>query len=374
MARDAGKKIVILYASAGHGHEKAARAVEERCRRDGHEVQCLDVLPMTPKAFGENYRAGYLRIISQAPRLWGFLYYLADFAPLHALLRPLRRVTNHLMARPLERMLLENPPDGVVSTHFLATEVVGNMKRKGRLRSKLVTVITDYKPHYFWLEQGVDAYAVASDETREELLRRRIPAERIEVTGIPVMSKFEYPLDKAVQRGFLRLATDDFVVLLTSGGAGVGTTAGLVKSLLALDKKVVVLAVCGTNEALRAELSALGQGRLKVYGFVNNMDELMAAADVVIGKGGGLTMTECFAMHAPMIVLKPVPGQESRNAQVAQSRGAAILARDASDVVAIVRSVLLDPQKLARVRQGAASMARPAAAARVVALAVGHAR
>lgn len=369
------RKILILYASAGHGHEKAAKAVLEALENEpGVSARAADVLPLTPGFFGGTYKGSYIFMIKRIPKFWGLFYHLLDRPEIYALVRPLRRLNNELFARGVHDLIEREKPDVIVSTHFLPCEVTAYMKRNG-LKTRLVTVITDFLPHEFWLENGTDVYAVAAETTRGELLRRGVAASIIHVTGIPVAAKFSgAPVREEASRA-LGLDPSLFTVLMTGGGAGVGSVARLASEIVSRVPRAQVLVVCGTNRALFDGLApaAAKEPRLKVYGFVDNMDALMEASDVVVGKGGGLTVSESLAKGTPMIVFEAVPGQETRNASVLEHEGAGLVAASFEDAVAKVAALESDRTKLAELQSAARRIARPRAAREVAEIAL-HAR
>ncbi len=347
------KKVLILYASAGHGHEKAARALQEAYASRGCTVKMADALELVPSFFGANYKKTYLWLIQKAPWLWGFFYYLTDIPWTTLLTRPSRRLVNTLMARKLERWVLEENPSVVLSTHFLPTEVCGAMKKNGRLQAKLATVITDYLPHRFWISQKSDIYFVAIEETKKALVACGVPPEKIVVTGIPIEAKFEEALKHP------KPPAAHHTILVTSGGAAVGAIETITHAILRIQKPIEIFVVCGTNRHLKEKLGAIASkdSRLKTFGFVNNMQELMQASDVVVGKGGGLTMTESFALERPMIIYHPVPGQESRNVRCARSYYAAVQARSLHEIDDDILDMLKHPDHLESFKAGCRKMA-----------------
>lgn len=366
------RKVLILYASAGHGHEKAAKAVLEELQGEpGVDARVADVLSLTPGFFGNGYKGFYIFMIKRIPRFWGFFYHLLDRPEVYAFVRPLRRLNNELFARGVHDFILREKPDVIVSTHFLPCEVTAYLKRKGH-KTRLVTAITDFLPHEFWLENGTDVYAVASETTREELLRRGVASSIVHVTGIPVSAKFSGPPAKEEATRALGLDPARFTVLMTGGGAGVGSVAHLVRRTLARVAAVQLIVVCGTNRPLFDELSkvAVEEPRLKAFAFVDNMHSLMEAADLVVGKGGGLTVSESLARGTPMILFEAVPGQETRNAFVVAREGAGLVAESLEDAVSKIALLESDRAKLDTLQKAARRVARPRAARAVAELAL----
>ena len=260
----------------------------------------------------------------------------------------------------------------VVSTHFLPTEVVSHLKKRGRLRAVLLTVVTDYMAHAFWLAPGVDVYAVSSSETQADLRRRGVSPEKVMITGIPIERKFREKLPRKQLRGRFGIGAGNFAALVTSGGAGIGSMRTLVRTVLSAGEHIDILAVCGTNKRLLGTMNGIAADnpRLHAFGFVNNIHELMAASDVVIGKGGGLTISESLSMGRPMILFGSLPGQETRNAHCLVRHGAARIAPFFSDVLRFLIEFSDNSSLLKEYTQAALTAGRPEAARTVASMAL----
>ncbi len=364
---DLKKKILIVHASAGHGHENAAKAVDEACRKitgDPSNIRCINALDFTSSFFAGSYQKTYLFLIDRLPKVWGFFYFLLDRAAVYAFVKPFRRGFNAFFAGKLDAFFVAENPSVIVCTHFLSVEVAAALKKSGKISSKLVVVVTDYLPHSFWLSGAVDLYAVALEETKDELVKRGIKASKIQVTGIPIESKFSLDESREAAAKSLGLGGGLFTVLLTSGGAGIGQNGEIARRLLLLDRKPQILLVCGNNRVLFDRMSLLQKNahELKVFGFVGNMETLMAASDLVIGKSGGLTLTESLSKGKPMIIVSPVPGQETRNARCVLRYHAGAVTSSVSGVVDQISKVMNHPELLGQWKEGVAKMARPQAA------------
>lgn len=369
---DTAKKVLILYASAGHGHEKAAQAVLEAFAGSEKDwsARAVDTLSLGSSSFSCFYRNVYMFQIKYAPWLWGMFYYSFDVPFIYFFMKIVRRILNSWMARDLERLLLSENPEAVVSTHFTSTEVTSMLKKKKRIRCRLVTVVTDYMPHWVWTASEVDQYVVAVEETKQGLVRRGVDAQRIRIFGIPIGKKFLVSRSKSEQCRLLGIKEDVFTVLITSGGAGVGAIQKIAEGLAESKKPVQLLVVCGTNEAMRRALEnqARQNSRLKVFGFVNNMDELMDASDLVVGKGGGLTVTESFCKGKPVILFQSVPGQEARNVDLVRKYHAGFATNLAQEVIAKVLELAESPQEIENLKKGLRYFAKPGAAQDIVSL------
>lgn len=359
------KKILIVYATAGEGHKRAAFALKSAfdiVQPVDAEVKIIDALDYTHTFFKWTYLFGYLFIIMYMPTVWGLLYHCLDFGYLSSFIRGMRRINNKINAWRLERFLCEYNPDCIVSTHFLAGEVVSYLKRRNRIRSKLVTCVTDSRMHLFWFSKETDYFCVALPNTKEEVVQRwGFPAEQVKITGIPIDPKFAQEKRRNDLCSVLHLPQDRFTVLVTGGGFGVGPIAELVEVLLKIEKPMQLLVVCGHNKKLRHRIRRLqsaakqngaspkgasqGQGTIiKDYGFVNFMDELMTCSDVIITKSGGLICSEALAKELPMIVISPIPGQESRNCDILLRNKIAVRLAHSREAQAIIEKLYCPPQ------------------------------
>jgi processive 1,2-diacylglycerol beta-glucosyltransferase len=201
-----------------------------------------------------------------------------------------------------------------------------------------------------------------------------VPRERISVTGIPIDPVFAVPKDKVAMRAKHGLAADEAVILISAGGFGLGPIEDLIRALLPLSMPAQIVAICGRNEELCAALHGLADQlvptarvSLRVVGYTTEMDEYMAAADLVVGKPGGLTMSEALARDVPFVIVKPIPGQEERNADHLLEEGAAIRCNNLPALAYKIERLLGDRQRLAQMRANIRRLARPRAAQQIVA-------
>lgn len=365
-----GYKLLIASASAGAGHERAASALKRAFDLDGYEgsAQTVDILQYTRSAFRQIYLRSYFSMISALPWYWRYLYNRWDKKPAHGLERRAMCVIDRLSAGRFIRLVEEQQPTHVICTHFLPAEILAWMRRKGKLDVPLAVVVTDYDAHRMWINKGTDRYFVASDYIRGLFISKGAPPEHVTTAGIPIDPVFSQPIDRAEVRAELGLEPDLPAILTIGGGAGVG---GMRKTVCALAEcgDIQILAVTGHNRKLKLELDELalpGPAKLRTYGFVDYIEKLMAASDLIVTKPGGMSSTECLAVGLPMVLTVPIPGQEERNAAFLVGCGAAFSARDPSQARDVVTEMLADPGRLARMKKAALNVARPHAASDIV--------
>ncbi|HEY3215176.1 MAG TPA: glycosyltransferase [Candidatus Eisenbacteria bacterium] len=362
-----GPRIAILHASAGGGHRSAAKALATAIveRSPAATVRELDTLVFASRLYRGTYAASYNAIAARAPALWGVLYHSWALAPVNRSTAPVRLAVDRLNLRRLVRVFERENPDAVVCTHFLPVEALSLSRARGRLRVPLYCVITDFGAHPFWAFPHVDRYFVASDEVAAELSGLGVSSDRIEVTGIPVDPRFARPIGRDAARARFGLDPRRPAALVMGGGQGVGPLAEVAERLAALGGEPQVLVVCGSNRRLRDQIDQLPLGRvgrIRTFGFTHEVDALLEACDVVVSKAGGLTCSEALIKHTPLVIFRPTPGQEVRNAEYLQAGGAAVHVDTVDEVEAAVSHWLSNPVQRERMQEAAARLARPHAA------------
>ena len=360
----APRRILLLSASAGTGHLKAAEALEKACRLrfPAAEVRNVDVLTLTPAPFRKAYSEGYLELVNRVPALLGLVYDRTNRGPV---LDRLRLAVDRLNTRPFVKFLEDFAPDLVCHTHFLSAGIVGHRRAKGKLAVPQAVVVTDFDVHRFWVCPEVDLYLTAREENRLHLEALGVPKSRTLATGIPIDPVFAARPDTAGLRKRLGVQEGLPLLLVLGGGFGVGPVEALVKDLWKHLKRAQVVVVAGRNEALRERLAAAARKApvpTKVIGFTTEMPSWMAAADLAVTKPGGLTTSEALARGLPLAVANPIPGQETRNATMLYEEGAAISAENPLTAGWRVAALLADAPRLERMRRAAKALGRSRAA------------
>jgi len=366
------KKILILSASAGAGHLRAAEAIERAFAMTGagHSVQNFDTLQLTNPLFRRLYSRAYIEMVNHMPEVLGWLYDRLDNPKYDD---RFQLAFDKLNTGPFIKLLEKFQPDITVCTHFLPAEIISWLIGEGRLSTRQAIVVTDFDVHSQWLCPNYAHYFVAIDETRAHLEEMGVPASKITVSGIPVDPVFAVDKDKGEMRRKYGLRTEGPVILTSAGGFGVGRIDDMMKSLLRLEHPAQVIAICGRNQELRARLEVLAAGlsadarvALKVVGFTTEMDEYMAASDLVVGKPGGLTTSESLARGLAFVVVNPIPGQEERNSDHLLEEGAAIRCNNLPILSYKIDKLLDDPERLGSMRANARRLGKPRAAIDIV--------
>jgi processive 1,2-diacylglycerol beta-glucosyltransferase len=355
-------KILVPFVPAGGGHKAAARAVAEAAAARGVEAELLDAMDLVPPWFKRAYVGAHLRSTESTPELYGRGYEALNQR--HALVDGVRGAFDRAVGGRLLAYAARERPIAIVATHFFPLEILGHARRTGKLAAPVVGVVTDYAAHAFWAEPGVDRFCAPAGRAARDLARHGVSPDSIVATGIPIMRAFGACESLVPPR-----AGAPTEVLITSGGFGIGPMAEIIRSFAppAIAAATRLTIICGDNPARVAEAQRMAAQcgvRAEVIGFERDMASRMAKAHVIVGKPGGLTVSESLAAGRPMVLVGACPGQETANQAWLIEQGAAVAAT-ASTAGAIVAD-LHARGALGSLAHEARALAAPRAADRVL--------
>lgn len=351
-------KIIITYVSAGGGHFRAAEAVYSYIKQHcpSAQPQLMDALEKTNTLFRLAYIFSYTFMVRHALFLWKCVFRVTDFRPLRPSTRKAASFLNRINSVNFCRFLVRENPDFIISTHFLPSEIAAFLKARSKIKSKLFTVVTDFSVHPFWVSAGTDLYIVASDSTKEELLLEGIQESRVKVSGIPIDVKFLQSYDRYTLCRKFGIDNSKFTVLIMTGSFGVGPLEEITRSLCA-DTQVLV--VCASNKILYGKLKLAGLPNVRVFGFVDNAQELMAVSDIIITKPGGLSISEALSMELVPVFISWIPGQEEKNMEILKKYGIGIVPKNAGEIRDIVLDLKGHPERLSAMKDNIRKVRRP---------------
>ncbi len=358
------RKILLMYISKVSGHRQATMAISKSLKRFMPDAEVMSI-----NGFGYNYpllehvvNAAYMTVIKHTPKVWDYMYDNPKVLKRSANLRKFLNKSSH---KKLEKLFKEFPADTVICSQAFPCSMVADYKMSNGLKFNLIGTLTDYAPHSYWINEGVDYYVVPSEDTRGRFIKKDVPAEKIKAFGIPIRYNFAERLDKKIVRQKLGLDPDVPVVLVMGGGQGLGPIKDAVKKLVKLSIPVQLIVVCGANVKLHQWLErnvSKVPKKIVYYDYANNVDELMEAAHLIVTKPGGMTTSECLAKGLPMVIINPLPGQEERNADFLLEKGIAVRVHELSDLADEVGVLLKSPDHLARMSRAAYENGKPEAA------------
>lgn len=366
------KRVLILSASAGAGHMRAADAIERALleMNAAEEVRHVDTLQYTNKIFRHLYSKAYIEMVNKTPEVLGWFYDHLD-KPWKNERR--RLALDKLNTRPFVKLLKQYQPDIAICTHFLPAEIISWLKAKERISCPQAIVVTDFDVHAMWLCHHYEQYFVALEETRRHMLKLGIPSDKLTVSGIPIDPVFAETKDKRLMREKHGLHQDVTTILVSAGGFGVGPVEHILQSLSEMQHPAQIVALCGRNEELKGrveklagQLAKTSRTIIKAVGFTKLMDEYMSASDILLGKPGGLTTCEALAKGLVFVIVNPIPGQEERNSDHLLEDGVAIRCNNLPVLAYKLDQLLDDPPRFAAMQANARRLARPDAAKEIV--------
>lgn len=351
------KKVLILTVTAGNGHNSAANSMKNMLENAGVEVKIVDIMKeLTSKLNawtidkGYNISVGYLRPI------YDIFYnkYLKSDVKKANVCGAQTSVKN--LNGKLLKIIYDYQPDVIYSTSFYGGVALANLRRCFELPSKNVSCMLDYVVSPFWeaTVDGLDFLTLSHEDFRSELIKKGFGSEKLIVTGIPIHAKFDNIMDKTEARKQLGLK-DMFTVLVFYGGGHWGGALKVFKTLKDnIDKEIQIVVVNGHNKKAKEKIDKMKLPKnihLKNIGFTKEVDVIMAASDVMIGKGGGLSMTETINMKLPLIATKKLPGQEYYNVKYLEKKGTGLIFNNSKDLIKKIEKLYENPELLASMKE-----------------------
>lgn len=358
MARE---KILLMHISVNSGHHRAALALEKALKMLRPDVEILNINavnytnPLVEKVLNRTY----MGVIKNKPEVWEYLY---DNPKVFHSISKLRDLIHRFNSGKLKVLLDEFKPDAIACTQAFPCGMIADYKNSFGLNVPLIGVLTDCYPHSYWLFDSVDYYIVNSEAATNKLVEHGIPRERIKIFGIPIDPKFADSVDINDITAKIGLDKKIPTILIMGGGQGLGPIPEIVSSLNKISRPIQMIIITGGNKRLFDWLERRKQNfRMKsfVYGYVSNVDELMAVSTLIITKPGGLTISEALSKKLPIIIINPIPGQEAKNTEYLLKEGAAIKADSTRNAALLTEALISHGSKLEQMRQNAKRIARP---------------
>jgi processive 1,2-diacylglycerol beta-glucosyltransferase len=339
-------KIMFITAPVGSGHVRAAQAVEKALNEIAVLQQCnvetvqYSLFDFIPKKVANLILSIYFWVLTCCPVIYGGMYQWGNQSSL-ALVG--RKLFNRFMARRMSQTIGEQQPDIIVCTHASAGGVVAELIKHKVCAVPLVAVVTDFVVHRLWVYPEVTRYFVALEGLKQYLIRYAIPSKRVMVTGIPVDPTFGELKNRELLQQKYKLDSAVPTLLFMGGGQGLLPLVQLVQIITSFPEPMQLIVVAGQNVNAVKQLQKLtlpAHHHLFLFGFVEMIDELMAIADVIITKPGGMTVAEALVAQLPLIIYHPLPGQEQANTQYLIDAGVARKADNPVELAQCLRGLL----------------------------------
>lgn len=347
------KKVLILTTSTGQGHNHAANALCELLKKNGFKYAKHDFLEGSSKLLTNAIIGGYELSATRFSHIYGLSYVLTN----NKFINPISTIPFHFVIKRIQAIIDKEKPNLIITTHPISVSILDNLKKHG-LNIPIISVVTDFKPHYTYISKRLDAYITGSEYTKEWLVKKGIEKSRVYPLGIPINSCF-FLKDKNID--ILKRDTY-FNILLMSGSMGLKNISYVLQELLYNEHKLRITVVCGNNKSLKESLDELSinsykNKKLHIVGFSTDIATFMEYSDVLISKPGGLTVTEAIAKNLPLIIPFAIYGQETENTKFLCENGYAIKAKSISSINPIVNNLIENEDKLQNMREKLASLA-----------------
>ncbi len=337
------KKVMILTASIGCGHDQAAETLATKLEEldDEIEIIVMDFMEILNSSISHLIKSSYLKMIALMPNWYHHLYNYTMKIKTNS---KVKNIFIYRYEKKLMNLIWRNQPDMIIFTNPFPLMLVSDMKRKGKIKVKTAAIITDYTAHRIWLDDAVNHYFVGCDALKEDLKNQGIDKKRISVTGIPIRNHFYTAIDKERVLREQGLQSERPTILIMGGGLGLGPIEEMITMLEGVPAPLQLLVVAGKNRELIEALQAKAghtHHEIKLYGYYQNIHELMGIADLLISKAGGITMTEAIQKELPVLITNPIPGQEVGNAEILSRQGTAKYIQHLEELTAAVEDLLL---------------------------------
>ncbi len=361
------KRVLLMYISENSGHHRASVSIENALKKLSDDIETVSINSFcyTNPILERIVNSTYMSVIKRKPEFWGYLY---DNPGIVKKTQRLKDSIHRYNSQKMKNLIDKVDPDAVICTQAFPCGIMADFKKTYGYDTLLAGVLTDYAPHSYWLYDAVDMYFVPSEEARERLMINGIADSRITLSGIPIDPKFTMVNDKGKIRESFSLAADDPVILVMGGSQGLGPIRDIIRTLDNIKNNFQIVAVAGTNKKLYRYLSRLS-GRLKkrliVISYTDRIDELMDVSSAIITKPGGITISESLSKGLPILIVRPIPGQEALNTEHLVKHKVGIKIQAMSDLETVVSELLSNRDALFSMQQRAKESAKPDSAFKV---------
>lgn len=397
-------KVLILSASAGGGHNRAANALKDYItkRNKDSEVVIIDAIAQASKFINFFVTTGYKNVALFAPGMYGTMYRNAN--------KESKNPTSEVMEAAVLKLtmgiydtIVEINPDIIICTHPFANNMVGNIKKTRGLKIPHICVITDFMPHRAYLNDNVDAFVCATDETARVLTNKfNVDESKVYATGMPVYERFyknDPERDKKTYKQ-LGFSSDKLTILVMAGSFGVTDILKIYENLVDIDLDYQIIVITGKNRRLYNAFAKMLNGNLKtfytyqapkwidklsdhnpikilydqsgdyknqrikkykkkssgtkptkLFYYIDNVDDYMHISDLIITKPGGLTTSESLACELPLAIFQAFPGQEEENANYLVEKGIAVMLKNGKQGAKQIEHILKYPKILMTMKE-----------------------
>lgn len=352
-------KVLLMSVKAGYGHHSTARAIIDYLTKKGVACEMLDTFEYINSHLADSIDNSYLFSTKYLPEIYGKAYDKLDRREEKWDKRSLVAMLSKIVSHKLKDYIADYNPDVIIGTHSFASMLMTYLREKEVVTCPLVGIVTDFTVHPFWESTELDYYVTADALLENQMKKKGIPAEKIIPYGIPIRSRFSKKMPKEEARRELGIENKT-TILVMMGSMGFGNLVKDIRAIDEMDEDFQVLCVCGNNEKMKNEIAErTWTKRVIAFGFVDNVDVMMDAADLIVTKPGGLTTSELLAKRLPAVIMNPIPGQEDRNTEFLVNNGAAIMVTETFPLEEALFELLKSPCRLRLLEESVKYLGKP---------------
>ena len=382
------KKVLIMSASTGGGHNRAARAIKEELTNksiNGITIDCeiIDSLKIVNGTMDKLISRGYEKSAKYTPKAWGGVYKLTESNLISRNEFKDNPLTS-IISRKLKKLVEIKKPDLIIGTHAFPMIALSTLKKHSQLHTDgetntfaegfhryyedlnippLMTVLTDYTTNSAYIQNEIDYYIAGHEYVKELLIEDGIDEEKIKPYGIPVEKSFLTNRDRETVLSELNLDPNKFTVLLMGGSFGAGNIKETLDELVSIGRDFQIIVITGRNKSLKEKLekSLLSSEttidkNICVLGFTDKMNDLLSSVDILVSKPGGLTTTESLLKEVPMIIPYFIPGQEEENLDFLSNCGASLRTSKKYTLSVILKVLIDNPDRIKMLKENIKSI------------------
>lgn len=356
-------RTLIFSISAGEGHHQTSLAMKKYilANDNSSKVMIVDTLTYISPLLNKIIIGSYLKAIQIKPSLYRKLYYVIDSNNKLSALQ-LNSKFNSLLCIKLKKLIDDFKPDTILSTHPIPTEMLSILKVKCRLKVPVITIITDYAPHNFWLHSGIDAYITANQGLIRDITEKGMDKNKIYDFGIPINPDFLQKYDKMQTLSSLNLSPTKLTLLVMGGSLGMGKILDLCKELDKINNDFQLIVIAGKNNKLYSQLIKLKSyfsKDIRILKYTKEINKYMQACDLLFTKPGGITITEAMLSSIPLVLFSPIPGQEEKNIEFLTKNDLAIYLDNIKGCSSTIEELLLNSFTLQKMKHNYANYIKP---------------
>ncbi|MBU1998846.1 MAG: hypothetical protein KKE64_05045 [Candidatus Omnitrophica bacterium] len=367
------KRVLLMHISKVSGHRSASIALEKTLKILAPDTQVLNInaFQYTSPIAEKIANRIYMTVINKAPGIWEYIYDNPAFA---RRLETWKNLAHKINNPKLKKLFDSFRPDVVACTQAYPCGMVADFKKTYCVDTPLIAVLTDFSPHRYWIYNQVNYFITPSHEISQQFMNAGIPENKLKCLGIPFEHKFNEPVDKEEVHKKLGLNSKVPTILIMGGSHGLGPIKNMLQSLDKANLEFQMLIVAGANMKLYQSLSRdirTFKKKCALFGYTDKVHELMSISSLIITKPGGITTSEALAKGLPMLIVKPLPGQEANNTAFLTLKNSAIEIEEIKKISLVIEELLKNPIKLKHLKDAALNLSKPNASMDIARLILG---